>query len=130
MFQRKVAVAKTFVHPEDLPPTSAAAKFHSYRAYHQVQCWIRFHGDSLFALDWGWVRQDGIFKPITTELPAAPPNVLQFVKCGCKTECSTLKCSCRKNGIECSAACSGCKGVNCTNSTKGIEEDSSEEETM
>ena len=74
--------------------------------------------------------EDGIFKPIPTEIPAAPSIVLQFVKCWCKTKCSTLKCSCRTNGIECSAACSGCKGVNCTNSTKAIEEDSSEEEAL
>ena len=27
------------VSPESLPPTSAAASFHSLRVYHQVQVW-------------------------------------------------------------------------------------------
>lgn len=30
LFQRKIAKATTFVHPQDLPPTSAACKFHSF----------------------------------------------------------------------------------------------------
>lgn len=128
IFQKKVAVAKIFVHPEDLPPTSAAAKFHSYRAYYQVQCWMGSQTENLSALDWGWFMQDGLLKPVTTDLAAAPQNVLQVVKCGCKTMCRTLKCSCRKNGIECNAACTGCKGLHCTNSKKECGEELSEEE--
>ena len=37
MFQRKVAVATSFVNPSDIPPTSAAMKFHSRRTYYQVR---------------------------------------------------------------------------------------------
>lgn len=36
LFQRQIAKATTFVHPQDLPPTSAATKFHSFRVFHQV----------------------------------------------------------------------------------------------
>ena len=37
MFCKKVASSKTVVLPEHLPPTSDAAKFHSFRVFHQVQ---------------------------------------------------------------------------------------------
>lgn len=36
VFQRKVSSATKAVGPEDIPPTSAACKFHSFRAYAQV----------------------------------------------------------------------------------------------
>ncbi|PIK46569.1 hypothetical protein BSL78_16578 [Apostichopus japonicus] len=36
-FQQKVATSASCVRPENLPPTSSAAKFHSLRVYHQVQ---------------------------------------------------------------------------------------------
>ena len=32
-----VALNITFVHPQTLPPTSAAAKYHSFRVYLQIQ---------------------------------------------------------------------------------------------
>ena len=38
-FCQKVATGTTFVQPEGLPPTSAAAAYHSQRVYFQVQQW-------------------------------------------------------------------------------------------
>ncbi|KAJ8034443.1 hypothetical protein HOLleu_21287 [Holothuria leucospilota] len=38
-FQQKVATSVSCVRPENLPPTSSAAKFHSLHVYHQVQVW-------------------------------------------------------------------------------------------
>ena len=38
-FCQKVATGNACVQPECLPPTSAAASFHSTRVYHQVQQW-------------------------------------------------------------------------------------------
>ena len=87
-FQRKVATATTFVHPKDLPPTSNAAKYHSFRVYLQVQIWLGVHySKHLSPENWEWSVRDGVLYPITTDL----------------------------DGIECSSACSGCKGLNCTN---------------
>ena len=40
IFHRKVSTATTFVHPQELPPTQAAAKYHSLRVYCQVQIWL------------------------------------------------------------------------------------------
>ena len=36
LFQRKIATATNCIAPESIPPTSDAAMFHSYRAYHQT----------------------------------------------------------------------------------------------
>jgi len=38
-FQEKVATYKASVHPKVLPPTSAAAQYHSFRVFHQVREW-------------------------------------------------------------------------------------------
>ena len=49
-FCQKITTGTSFVHPECLPPTSAAAVYHSLRVYHQVQQW---RGVALWPQDWG-----------------------------------------------------------------------------
>ena len=48
-------IAEQTVHAKfdlaTLPPTSAAARQHSYRSFHQVQQWL---GNDLNPADWGW----------------------------------------------------------------------------
>ena len=39
LFCKKIAKSKTSVSPENLPPNTDAAKYHSYRVFHQVQAW-------------------------------------------------------------------------------------------
>ena len=121
-FRKKVASATKFVHPQDLPPTSGAAKYHSQRVYLQVQQW---KGKQLEPTDWGWVLGDEKLYPITTESPPAPQCILKVVKCSCSGTCSSMKCSSKKNGLDCTIACKNCKGVNCVNST--VTEDDSNE---
>ena len=50
VFCTKLSVNTKFVSPELLPPTTDAATFHSYRAYHQVQTWM---GVNLPPEEWG-----------------------------------------------------------------------------
>ena len=45
---------------------------------------------------------------MTTQLPASE-SVLHLVKCGCKKQCRSGRCSCRKAGLNCSEIC-GCSG--------------------
>ena len=53
---------------ESLPPTEAAAKFHSYRVYLQIQIWLtkdRFSSDSFMTCNvnpeqWGWEKKNAI----------------------------------------------------------------------
>ena len=123
-FKRKVANSTMFVHPKDLPPTASACKFHSFRVYYQVQMWSDSNASQyLSPEDWGWVVRDGVLHPICTDIAPAPENILKVIKCGCKGSCSSMRCTCRKNGVECSSVCNGCKGINCLNASSVIEED-------
>ena len=51
-FCEKVATNNTFIHPQTLPPTSAAAKYHSLRVYLQIQEW-KGCGREFQPLEWG-----------------------------------------------------------------------------
>jgi hypothetical protein len=110
-FVTKSAKSKNIVQVRTLPPTTAAAKYHSYRVYHQVQTWI---GHDLDPLQWGWIQSGNKLVPLKTDLPAAPERILNIIKCNCKN-CDTKRCSCRKHGLECSSACGGCRGAGCSN---------------
>ncbi|KAG1678463.1 Multidrug resistance-associated protein 1 [Nymphon striatum] len=58
-----------------LPPTSAAAKKHSYRTYHTVQEWM---GNTLPPIEWGWRSHDGTLAPVETDKPVAPESLLNM----------------------------------------------------
>ncbi|KAG1675932.1 hypothetical protein GQR58_014490 [Nymphon striatum] len=61
-----------------LPPTSAAAKKHSYSNYHTVQEWM---GNTLPPIEWGWRSHDGTLVPVETDRPVAPESLLNMVSC-------------------------------------------------
>ena len=107
-FLELVKTSKKEIQPKSLPPTSAAAKFHSQRVYHQVQAWKNV---GLDAEEWGWKIVDGQMIPVQTCEDVAPRELLEFVRCQCKTGCSTNHCSCKKTGISCTTACGECRGV-------------------
>lgn len=124
-FVKKTTSNISCVQINSLPPTSDAAKFHSYRVYLQVQHWM--YGDlDLEPTDWGWALLDNRFIPIKTEKPPAPENLLKIIKCNCKTNCDSRRCTCRKHGLECTLGCGECRGIDCTNASTISEEDTSE----
>ena len=43
-YHEKVSTGSKQVQPKVLPPTSVAAKYHSYRVFYQVQEWACLHG--------------------------------------------------------------------------------------
>ena len=92
-FVQKVTSSTSFMQSASLPPTSASAKFHSMRVYYQVQYWI---GNTLDPLCWGWEEKNRVYLPVMTDIPPAPQSLLNLVKCACKGDCSTYRCSCRK----------------------------------
>lgn len=106
-FCQKITTGTSFVQPECLPPTSAATVYHSLRVYHQVQQW---RGGALPPQDWGWKLVDGRFLPIRTDIPAAHASLLEIVRCNCKSDCGSQRCSYRKHGLDCSAAYGNCRG--------------------
>ena len=111
----KVASSTSHVQPQTLPPTSAAAKYHSFRVYYQIQEWKGTEA-RLLPQDWGWKESDGRLIPVTTDLDPAPIEILRVIRCNCQTDCSTMRCSCKKHGLSCSAACGNCRGSGCVNS--------------
>lgn len=115
-FASKVVVGNIYVQVKSLPPTSDSARFHCLRSYLQCRTWIG-NADDLSPTDWGWHIDDNKLLPVKGTLPPAPEKLLKIIKCNCKINCDTMRCSCRKHGIECSSACGECRGVSCLNSS-------------
>ena len=107
---------------QSLPPTPDAANFHSLRIYLQCQIW----GGAAVSLDpsdWGWFEENGKYLPEKMTLPPAPDHLLKIIRCNCKANCDTKRCTCRKSGLDCSVACGECRGA-CSNfSQSAIEDD-------
>ena len=118
-FCEKVATNTSHVQPQSLPPTSAAAKYHSLRVYFQIKQWKDSEND-LLPIEWGWRESEGGLLPVHTDLAPAPDELLRVIRCNCQADCSSLRCTCRKHNVECSPACGNCKGSACTNSDKSI----------
>lgn len=108
------------VQVHSLPPTAAAAKFHSQRVYLQVQEWM---GKHISPLNWGWKLKGVVYVPIMTDPPEASDELLKLITCKCKKNCENINCICRKHGLACSQACGECHGVSCSNSTKVLMEE-------
>jgi len=126
-FYSKTTRSTAAVEPHSLPPTSAAAKYHSLRVYQQVQVWFG-HGDQVPPDQWGWKVSEGKLAPILTDNTPAPQKLLKVIRCNCKTGCYSLRCICRKNGLDCSMACGECRGV-CANISLSADTDSEEDPT-
>lgn len=120
-FCEKVATKATQVTPQTLPPSSAAAKFHSMRVFFQTMIWKMLSNDALCPEEWGWNLNNGMLLPVMTDLPPAPDELLKIIRCNCNGDCGTLRCTCRKHNLLCSNVCGHCKGSACINSYKSVE---------
>ena len=79
-------------------------------------------------LDWEWNVSDDVMYPRMTDMAPAPDNLLKMVKCNSKTDCRTARCSCKKNGLDCSYyACGEYHGTACFNLRVTQEDDYVEE---
>ena len=121
-FCEKVSTSKNHIKPQTLPPTSVAAKYHSRRVFFQIQQWKSLTCN-VVPEQWGWKIKDDVLFPKQTDLPPAPEDPLRFIRCNCMTDCSTMKCSCRKNSLDCSAAYGHCRGSGCANSVTQMSDD-------
>ncbi len=124
-FADKVSTGKSVVDVQTLPMTESAAHYHLLRVYLQTQIWLGHeHPDPL---QYGWKYVNNKLLPKTTDLAIAPQKLLSSIKCGCKGDCATKSCSCKKNSMRCSVACSVCRGICCLNPSDTIEEEDDEE---
>ena len=107
--------AKGMVDPSKLPPTESTACQHSLRVHFQCAVWKTLEHFPLDPKDFGWQIEEGKFTPIQSTKECAPSNLLQFIRCKCKSGCSSTLCSCKKHGLKCVFACKNCRG-SCENS--------------
>ena len=112
IFSHKVTSTKTYIKPEQLPPTSSSAKYHSLRVYCQIQTWLC---NDIDPEKWGWERINTSHRPLLSDLNYAPGYLLEIIHCAFKSGCKTLRCTCKKNGLECTSACCECRGFSCEN---------------
>ena len=108
-FYEKVFTNTSCIHPQTLPPTSSAAKYHSLRVYFQILEW-KGSDDEIRPLEWGWKKSDGQLMPVLTDLPPAPDELLKMIRCICHSDCSSMRCTCKKHNVKCSLACGNCRG--------------------
>ncbi|KAJ8886546.1 hypothetical protein PR048_012757 [Dryococelus australis] len=94
-----------------LPPTSAAAKQHTFGTYYQVRKWLVYK--DINPMEWGWSITNDTNYPIHSTKPLAPEKVIKLVSCNCKVLCKN-NCSCLKASLDCTAMCGVCRGC-CAN---------------
>ncbi|GFS07562.1 hypothetical protein ElyMa_004735400 [Elysia marginata] len=93
-FWEKVASSITTVQVRSLPPTSAAAKYHSLRVYLQVQTGPMYNGSP------------------TCSRASVEDDPVQL-----QVRLSVKALHMQKNGLECSLAYAECKRISCLNSS-------------
>ena len=120
MFSKRAAAGN--IRPEKLPPTTATAAQHSLRAYLQNRDWLMLKSPSLDVLKYGWKLEKDVYTPVPTTDPIAPKYLLEFISCNCEGDCSTRRCSCKRQGVKCISACGKCNGE-CTNVSQPDEEE-------
>ena len=113
-FEQSVIKSKKTVPIHKLPPTTSAAKYHSFRAYYQVQVWLG--NETLHkATDWGWELVKGNLHPKKMDKLPAPEALMKIMKCGCILYCESNRCTCKKHGLYCTELCNKCTSGNCKN---------------
>jgi hypothetical protein len=133
---RKEMWFKCRAHPALLAPTSCACRLHLLRVCFQMELWeraVRYSNDpdtytpmAHVPEQFGWDKE---CQPIWLDSAATRDAILNIVHCKtCKTGCTEARCTCKKNGLNCTdlCTCTGCKNRNDAAST-GVEEDVEEE---
>ena len=115
-YREKLAKSLALVDPKGLPPTSAAGKYHSYRAFLQKCQWKSSECDML-PESWGWTLNDSGHYPTKTNQPPAPDDLLKVIRRNDSSDCCSARCSCRKHGSKFSLACGQCRGTACINAS-------------
>ena len=76
--------------------------------------WESRLGPRLHQHNIGWKAVEGKLLPVQCDMDVAPKALLKEVRCNCKMGYDTLRCSCRKAGLDCSTGCGECRGI-CAN---------------
>ena len=98
---------------ESIPPTQDALIQHIRRAIYQAgYIWNQtlIPQPVLPSPDsWGWLPDGVGWKPLWMTLPDTFSSCEELKKCGCKTGCTTKRCTCFRDGLDCTVLCA-CDG--------------------
>ena len=91
---------------EKLPLSLGALKQHILRAHVQARVWGQAavpQQELLDPMENGYHRDsdDGQLQPATTDVPPAPEPIVEMVRCQCKGNCSSNRCSCKSKNLPC-----------------------------
>ena len=102
---------------EALPSTEGAAAQHSLGAYLQAQNCMDAVAEHVYMdpCGYGWTLGGNSYETVSTLDPMAAEELLKFISCNCKGDCSNWRYSCKKNDVKCISACQNCKGITCKN---------------
>ena len=81
--------AKGIVDPSKLPPTESSANEHTMRVYFQCLVWKTLSQFPADPSTWGWKIEDGVYVPVQSSMECAPSDLLQFIRCKCKSGCTS-----------------------------------------
>ncbi len=100
---------KQLAESNKLPPTLGALEEHINRVRLQSRVWCQatvMQQQPLDPLQFGYYMDtDGQLLPLTTKVLPAPQAIIELVRCQCRTNCSTQRCSCRRNNLPCTELC-------------------------
>ena len=91
---------------EKLPPTQDALLQHVKRAVYQVGIWAtstQSHQVSPSPQNHGWVKEEGSWVPVWLTIPEVSKACRELIRCTCKGDCRTCKCS--NANLNCSPLC-------------------------
>ncbi|KAK3917822.1 Chromosome-associated kinesin KIF4 [Frankliniella fusca] len=114
-----------------IPPTYGVLVQHTRRAAYQAgQIWGRSLQTDWKNLPspvgWGWKGTPGSWLPHWSDLDDIWQTCRELSVCGCASDCSTMRCACRKAGVCCALSCKKCKG-NCSNVKNAVPESENED---
>ena len=66
---------------------------------------------------WGSKKDKDRLVPVQTDLPPAPDEQFEVIRCNWQTDCSSFKCSCKMQDMKFCLACGNCRGSSCSNSS-------------
>ena len=100
---------KNMAENDKLPPTVGALRQHIMRVHIQAYVWGQAAISQQTFLDPlknGFHKDtSGQLKPTTTDILPAPKAIIEMIRCQCKTECSSQRCSCRAKNLTCTDLC-------------------------
>ena len=71
----------------------------------------------------GWLNDENALQIHWLSMPAAPESLRQSVNCGCRTGCTSQRCSCKRSEVVCTYVCQCTSCGNCLDRPLAEEED-------